>query len=247
MPYSRIRGIIFDLGSTLIEYDNRPWPETILEGQKRAYESLRAETDKVPDFETFNSRLEEIKEQFRMRAQETLAEWRASQAPETLFRELGLDNPKRRGEKFIDIFYTAVREQLSVEEGAADVLKTLKERGYPMGMISNTIYPRRHHESDLRQFSLMEYLNFRIYSSELGRRKPHPDIFRAGLDLMRMAPSEILYIGDRIPEDVEGARAAGMVAILKLWPKREYPNPLPDGITAIRQLTELPDLLENNS
>jgi putative hydrolase of the HAD superfamily len=244
MPYSHIKGIIFDLGSTLIEYDNRPWRETSLEGQKRAYESLLEETDKVPEFEAFNNRLEEIKEQFRVRAQETLAEWRASQAPETLFRELGLDNPKRRGEKFIDVFYTAVREQLSVEDGAADVLKTLKERGYPLGMISNTIYPRRHHENDLRQFALMEYLNFRIYSSELGRRKPHPDIFRAGMDLMRMPPSEILYVGDRIPEDIEGARASGMEAILKIWPKREYPDPLPDDITTIRRLDELPDMLD---
>jgi HAD superfamily hydrolase (TIGR01549 family) len=244
MPYSRIRGIIFDLGSTLIEYDNRPWPETINEGQKRAYDSLHLETDKVPDFETFNSRLEEIKDHFRIRAQETLAEWRASQAPEMLFRELGLDNPKRRGERFIDIFYTAVREQLTVDEDAATVLKTLKDRGYLLGLISNTIYPRRHHESDLRQFALMEYLSFRIYSSELGRRKPHPDIFRAGLDLMRLPPSEILYIGDRIPEDVEGARLAGMIPILKLWPKREYPDPLPEGLTAIRRLAELPDLLE---
>lgn len=244
MPYSHIRGIIFDLGSTLIEYENRPWPDISFDGQKLAYESMQSETDKLPDFETFNSRLEEIKDQFRVRARETLAEWRASQAPETLFRELGLDNPKRRGERFIDLFYTAVRDQISVEDGAAEVLKTLKDRGYPLGLISNTIYPRRHHESDLRQFALMEYLTFRIYSSELGRRKPHPDIFRAGLDLMRLPPSDILYVGDRIPEDVEGARAAGMTAILKLRPQREYPDPLPENLTVIRRLDELPDLLE---
>jgi HAD superfamily hydrolase (TIGR01549 family) len=244
MPYSHIRGIIFDLGSTLIEYENRPWPDISYDGQKLAYESMVSETDKLPDFETFNTRLEEIKDQFRVRARETLAEWRASQAPEMLFRELGLDNPKRRGERFIDVFYTAVRDQLSVEDGAAEVLKTLKDRGYPLGLISNTIYPRRHHENDLRQFALMEYLTFRIYSSELGRRKPHPDIFRAGLDLMRLPPSDILYVGDRIPEDVEGARAAGMDVILKLRPKREYPDPLPEGLTVIRRLDELPDLLD---
>lgn len=244
MSYSHIKGIIFDLGSTLIEYENRPWPDISLDGQKLAYESMLSETDKLPDFETFNARLEEIKDQFRVRARETLAEWRAAQAPETLFREIGLDNPKRRGERFIDVFYTAVRDQISVEDDAADVLKTLKDRGYPLGLISNTIYPRRQHENDLRQFALMEYLNFRIYSSELGRRKPHPDIFRAGLDLMRLPPSQILFVGDRIPEDVEGARAAGMVAILKRRAKREYPDPLPEDLTVIRRLEELPDLLE---
>ena len=43
-------------------------------------------------------------------------------------------------------------------------------------------------------------------------------------------------------EDQYGS--AGMAAVLKRRAKREYPDPLPEDLTVIRRLKELPDLLE---
>ena len=41
-----------------------------------------------------------------------------------------------------------------------------------------------------------------------------PSIFRAVLDLLEVAPDEAVMVGDTIADDVEGARAVGMRAIL---------------------------------
>lgn len=52
-----------------------------------------------------------------------------------------------------------------------------------------------------------------------GVAKPHPEFFDRTLDLVRenvpdIAPSEILYVGDRVDNDVLPARAAGMSTAL---------------------------------
>ena len=47
-----------------------------------------------------------------------------------------------------------------------------------------------------------------------GRVKPHPTIFKAALELLGVAPAEAVMVGDSLEEDIEGARALGMRAIL---------------------------------
>ncbi len=53
-----------------------------------------------------------------------------------------------------------------------------------------------------------------LTSARVGYRKPHPAIFRAAAALAGEAPSALLYVGDNLAHDVEGARAAGMRAVL---------------------------------
>jgi HAD superfamily hydrolase (TIGR01549 family) len=243
VSFSQIKGVIFDLGSTLIEYENRSWIEVSYDGQKLAYGQLRNFNHNLPDFKTFNNRLEEIKQKYREHAIRTLSEWRITNAPEKLLTELGLDNPKEESRRFIDAFYTVVREQLTECEGARDTLEELHNRRYKLGLISNTIFPGNLHEADLEKFGLIPYLGFRIYSCEFGLRKPHPDIFRAGLDKIGLTLSETIYVGDRYTEDIQGPRRIGMSAILKYRKGRDYPDPIPAGFPIIEKISELPDIL----
>jgi putative hydrolase of the HAD superfamily len=53
-----------------------------------------------------------------------------------------------------------------------------------------------------------------ISSFHHGRTKPHASIFRAVLDLLAVEPAEAVMVGDTIADDIEGARALGMEAIL---------------------------------
>jgi HAD superfamily hydrolase (TIGR01549 family) len=53
-----------------------------------------------------------------------------------------------------------------------------------------------------------------VTSAGAGARKPDPAIFSPALELARCSPSEALYVGDTPAEDVEGARAAGIRALL---------------------------------
>lgn len=243
MSLSHIRGIIFDLGSTLLEFESRPWDEITYEGQKRAYDQLVSDDHHLPDFETFNARLEEIKAEYRARAVETLQEWCSVDAFEKVLAEYGLSDAKEQGSRSIDIFYELVREGFVLCEGAREVLAKVKERGYKTGLMSNTIFPGTAHEIDLDNFGLSPYLDFRIYSSEFGYRKPHPEIYREGLRRIGLPAEETLFVGDRYFEDIEGPQNMGMSAILKYREGREYPDPMPEGFPVIHSLTELPDLL----
>jgi HAD superfamily hydrolase (TIGR01549 family) len=66
----------------------------------------------------------------------------------------------------------------------------------------------------LARCGLASALDGVLTSAEAGARKPDPAIFEAGVALAGAAPGEALYVGDSPAEDVEGARAAGIRALL---------------------------------
>jgi putative hydrolase of the HAD superfamily len=93
-----------------------------------------------------------------------------------------------------------------------DVLPVLEElRGYrlKLGLVSNT-------GRDLDAFVQHHRLDVdaALASRAHGRTKPHPTIFRAVLERLGVEPAEAAMVGDSIEDDVEGARALGMRAVL---------------------------------
>jgi len=140
MSGSTIKGIIFDLGSTLIEYESRPWAEVEYDAQKFAYNRLGTH-EMLPSFESFNARLEEIKAEYRAWSRKTLNEYLAFEPVQDLFRELRLPYPLPLGKEFIDNYYVVVHRQLAVDPEAYSTLQSLKQQGYRIGLISNTRFP----------------------------------------------------------------------------------------------------------
>lgn len=53
-----------------------------------------------------------------------------------------------------------------------------------------------------------------VYSAEVGYEKPHRRIFRAALEHLDLRPGAVVHVGDRPLDDVEGATAVGMYALL---------------------------------
>jgi putative hydrolase of the HAD superfamily len=47
-----------------------------------------------------------------------------------------------------------------------------------------------------------------------GKTKPHEAIFRAMLALLEVPAEEAMMVGDTVDDDIEGARAVGMRAVL---------------------------------
>lgn len=79
-----------------------------------------------------------------------------------------------------------------------------------------------------------------VITSEQARYyKPRPEIFRYALEKTGFRPEEVVYIGDSLNSDVLGPREVGMKAI---WVNREGKE-VPDGVTAVSNLMEIPDLL----
>jgi putative hydrolase of the HAD superfamily len=94
-------------------------------------------------------------------------------------------------------------------EDALPVLDDLRARGLRLGLLSNS-------SRDLDEFVAHHGLivDAVLTSRTHGKAKPHETIFRALLERLDVAPQEAAMVGDTIEDDVEGARAVGMRAVL---------------------------------
>jgi putative hydrolase of the HAD superfamily len=94
-------------------------------------------------------------------------------------------------------------------DDAPAVLAALRARGLKVGLLSNT-------ERDLTDFVAHHGLAVdAVLTSRLhGKTKPHETIFRRMLELLEVDAADAVMVGDTLEDDVEGARAIGMRAIL---------------------------------
>ena len=97
------------------------------------------------------------------------------------------------------------------------LLESLRERGLKLGLVSNAFDPGWLLHRDLEQMGLSQRLDFSVFSSEVGTRKPHPAIFERALDALGVEPGNALFVGDRLYEDIRGAGELGMTTVQALW------------------------------
>lgn len=94
---------------------------------------------------------------------------------------------------------------------ADKVLRTLRERGYRLGIIASQPLGS---EQRLARFGLRDYFEVICSSAEEGVAKPDPELFRRALTRAGCAPADAVMIGDRTDNDVAPAKALGMQTVL---------------------------------
>jgi putative hydrolase of the HAD superfamily len=97
------------------------------------------------------------------------------------------------------------------------LLESLRDRGLKLGLVSNAFDPGWLLHRDLEQMGLAERLDFSVFSSEVGVRKPDPRIFKCALEALGVEPERALFVGDRLYEDIRGAAELGMTTMQALW------------------------------
>lgn len=233
------RAVIFDLGSTLIEYERIPWDEMGDLCVENGRKALIDNGHEVPGKDEFVEHYYSLRDDYRQRARETHEEWNVPELVAEIFDRIGLESREEMIDLFYEAYYDVVRKQLYVYDDTVSTLETLKPHYPVMGLISNTIFPEWSHEEELKRFGIEPFIDFTIYSSSFKHRKPHPSIFQHAANLAGFAPSECVYVGDRYLEDIQGPTSVGMPAILKIKPGREYPDDMPDDLRRIDKLSEL--------
>jgi HAD superfamily hydrolase (TIGR01549 family) len=100
-------------------------------------------------------------------------------------------------------------ENFELYEDVPPVLEALREAGLKLGLVSNSARNvldfARHHALGI---------DAGISSFYHGKTKPHASIFTAVLDLLEVGPGEAAMVGDTFDEDIAGALAVGMRAVL---------------------------------
>ncbi|HEX2119588.1 MAG TPA: HAD family hydrolase, partial [Acidimicrobiales bacterium] len=123
---------------------------------------------------------------------------------------------------------------------AVPTLTALRDRGLRIGLLSNTHWPRSFHERFLERDGLVEFIDARLYTSEMPFQKPHPSAFVTAAEALGVDPERAVFVGDRPWDDISGAQAAGMRTVLR-------PNPIApdiDGIEPDARIRSLPELVE---
>jgi putative hydrolase of the HAD superfamily len=118
---------------------------------------------------------------------------------------------------------------------AAEALPELRGRGHRLVVASNW-------DCSLRDWlgptGLLDHVDGVVTSADAGAAKPDPAVFRRALSLAGVDGGEAVHVGDSLDNDIAGARAVGLRAILVC-----RDGPAPDGVEAVRSLAELALLL----
>lgn len=130
----------------------------------------------------------------------------------------------------------------------APTLEELRSRGLRTGVLSSTAWPAPWHEEVLRRDGVRHLFDACVWSSDLPYTKPHPKAFEAAMTAVGVDdPAECVYVGDRLFDDINGAKSAGMRAVL--IPHSDIPpeqlvavDVEPDAV--IQRLSDLPAVLD---
>ncbi len=238
------KAVIFDLGSTLIEYEKIPWAEVSVYCMQEVAKFLRKKKIKIPEDEQFIKDFDAVKKEYRKLAADKFIEWTIPQAAEKLLKKMSVEYDEKLIDGMFAAYYKPVEKNLSIYDDTIEILELVKSKGYTIGLVSNTIFPEATHLKELKKFRIDSYFDFTLFSSTFGLRKPHPDIFYKACNMAGFAPSECVYIGDRYLEDFCGPESIGMNAILKKIDKREYSPDMSETLRSISCLAELSEHID---
>jgi putative hydrolase of the HAD superfamily len=217
-----MRAVLLDALGTLVELE-RPWPHLVAELGARGVTVTEADARRAM-----------LAEMAYYRANHDDASDRAGLADlrrrcaEVVRAELGADLPAADVEAAM---LAAIRFRPYRE--VPGVLAALRERGCALVVVSN--WDVSLHDV-LDQTGLRPLVDAVVTSAELGVAKPDPAIFAHALELAGGVPAaEALHAGDDVAADVEGARAAGIAAVLVA---RDGERP-PPGVRTITTLDGL--------
>lgn len=130
------------------------------------------------------------------------------------YRAIGLDLPAELLDEVRRLEQEAWVEGITVAPDTVPTLTALRHRGLRIGLVSNAPYRAASMRAQLARLGLLPLLDAAVFSSAVGWRKPSPRIFERALAELGSSPAATLMVGDRGREDVDGAHAVGMRAVL---------------------------------
>jgi putative hydrolase of the HAD superfamily len=230
-----LRAVLFDWGDTLMEfaYD----PALISEGHQAGLEALGR--DGLPD-------VQRTAEHFREHYEPlfwipgTVEEIEYPGLVRRLLGDFGIEVSDEELNRFLEAEHAAWEPARRLAAHTHALLEALRSRGLKLGLVSNAFDPGWLLHRDLERMGLGERLDVAVFSSEVGKRKPHPAIFERALEALGVSAAEALFVGDRLYEDIRGAAETGMRTVQALWFRAdEHPEGAEPDFQAFTQMDVL--------
>jgi putative hydrolase of the HAD superfamily len=197
-----VDAVIFDWGGTLT-----PWHTVDLAEQWRVYASAY---DSGSGEEIAAALRDAEAEAWRLAREE-----HRSTTLDAVIRSVGLEPTGPAHARGLQAYRQFWEPHTFTDDDVIPLLSALRERGVAVGVLSNTIWSRTEHEEVFRRDGVFDLIDAGVYTSEIEWTKPHPEAFLIAMDAVRVAdPRRCVFVGDRLFDDIYGARAVGMRAVL---------------------------------
>lgn len=227
-----IKGVIFDVGQTLsnqldkerLEERNKKYyayvyEQIISKGLGNVFENLRNNSQEkfVEDLNTLNmfTRAE------KNRSTEVLKEYRMSEQTLDILVRYECEAGKSFEKDMVRDEVLPVLDQIysgteALDEGVYELwpdtretLVYLREKGYVLGLASNTAHPVKH-EHMLARLGITPLIDHFAVSSYIGVRKPNPEMVKILLQKMNLTEDEVIVVGDLLDRDILMGNLAGV-------------------------------------
>jgi putative hydrolase of the HAD superfamily len=199
---SGVEAVIFDWGGTLT-----PWHTIDLRDQWAAYTRVY-DPDRADELAGLLLAAE-------VAAWQAARDHQRSGTFDELLRGVGIEPTGARHLAALAAYQEFWAPHTRLDPDALPLLEELRRRGIKIGVLSNTLWPREYHEEVFRRDGVLHLVDGAVYSSEIPYTKPHPEAFRAAMSAVSVEdPSRVVFVGDRPYDDVHGAKAVGMRAVL---------------------------------
>lgn len=211
----QIKGILFDLGDTLLDFGKVNASRLFKVGGQLAYDYLRQLGQPLPRFGSYVRRQHWAIRWNYVKGRLTGREFNSMDLLGGISRQFGQRLDDEQLLELAWLWYKPLRDVATVEEGLPEMLAELGRAGLTLGVVSNTFVPGAVLDRHLDQEGLLDSLPVRVYSCEVGFRKPRREIFAAALRRAGLDAPATLFVGDSSRADVEGANRMGMISVQK--------------------------------
>ncbi len=110
--------------------------------------------------------------------------------------------------------HTAPMSEKCLYPNVRELLAFLWQRNIRAGVISNIGWTGEALRRRIDTLLPDHHFEFILASSDYGLRKPDARLFQVALEKAGLRPEDVWFCGDTYDKDIEGARAAGMTAVL---------------------------------
>ncbi|MDE6725601.1 MAG: HAD family hydrolase [Ruminiclostridium sp.] len=206
MLSKKIKAVGFDVGHTLIRYNN---PLNWRSLYKAGLENAAAAADIVLSEDMVISAEENL---LKYNTRVNYREWETSS--DRIFNEIleswGIKTDLYTLKKG---FYSFFKADAAPYPEAVEVLEKLKRHGIKTGVLTDVAYGMDN-EFSLADISMLSHLiDIAFTSVDVGYRKPNSAGFLKLLEYFKVSPDEMIYVGDE-EKDIVGAKKLGIVSAL---------------------------------
>ncbi|WP_051540501.1 HAD family hydrolase [Clostridium ihumii] len=213
MRMGDVKVIYFDMGNTLIDFHKgRSDEEKDKLGIKLLTEYLSTMNSKITYKDVENKFYVKWNKAFEMR-KKTYLEYPIEEYLNSFLNDYEINLSLKQCVEAIKIFYKPYIDDVVTYDNTKEVLKCIRNRGYKIGVISNTAYYDEIMKECFKKLGLYEFIDVFIFSYSLKLGKPKKEIFYKALEKMNITPKEAIMVGDSLKNDMEPAIKVGMKAI----------------------------------